>query len=98
MRSRSDYSALDRALHRLALSRPGLQAGMAELEDDLFRKQLDQVPAGGEVFVTGLPRAGTTLLLDLLHGTGEFASLTYRQMPFVLAPLLWDRITRPFRR
>jgi len=98
MRSRSDYSALDRALHRLALSRPGLQAGMAELEDDLFRKQLDRVPAGGEVFVTGLPRAGTTLLLDLLHGTGEFASLTYRQMPFVLAPLLWDRITRPFRR
>jgi hypothetical protein len=98
MRSPSDYSALDRALHRLALARPGLQLGMAELEDDLFRKQLARVPDGGEVFVTGLPRAGTTLVLELLHATGEFASFTYRQMPFVLAPLLWNRIVGPFRR
>jgi hypothetical protein len=71
---------------------------MAELEDDLFAKSLASIRPGGEVFVAGLPRAGTTLLLRLLHTTGEFGSFTYRQMPFVLAPLLWDRISRPFRR
>ncbi len=98
MLSRSDYSRVDRALHRLALARPGLQRGMAEIEDDMFRKELARVPVGGEVVVTALPRAGTTLLLGLLYATGEFASLTYRAMPFVLAPLLWQRISRPFQR
>ncbi len=98
MLSQSDYSFLDRALHRLALARPGLQVGMAEVETDLFRKALARVPIGGEVFVTGLPRSGTTILLNLLYSTGEFASFTYRHMPFILAPLLWDRLSRPFRR
>ena len=40
------------------------------------------------VFVAGLARSGSTLLLDILHQTGEFCSLTYRDMPFVLAPNL----------
>lgn len=98
MRSRTDYSFVDRLLHRVALSRPGLQRSLAEMESDLNRKALDQVPEGGEVFVTGLPRAGTTLVLALLHATGEFAAQTYRHMPFVLAPLLWDSISGRFRR
>jgi hypothetical protein len=46
------------------------------------------------VFITGLPRAGTTLLLELLYRTGEFCSFTYRHMPFVLAPLISGRASR----
>lgn len=98
MLSRADYSFIDRFLHRAALSRPGLQLFMAEMENDLNRKALDQILQGGEVFVTGLPRAGTTLLLTLLHGTDEFAAQTYRHMPFVLAPLTWESISGRFRR
>ena len=98
MLSRADYSLIDRILHRVALARPGLQLGLAEMENDLHRKALDQVPEGREVFVTGLPRAGTTLVLSLLHATGEFAAQTYRHMPFVLAPLLWESISGRFRR
>ena len=51
-----------------------------------------------EVFVTGLPRAGTTLMLELLHATGEFGTYTYRIMPFILAPLLWSKLSRSFRK
>lgn len=98
MLSRADYSLIDRILHRIALGRPGLQLGLAEMENDTHRKALDQVPEGGEVFVTGLPRAGTTLVLTLLHNTGEFAAQTYRHMPFVLAPLMWESISGRFRR
>ncbi|MBD3222244.1 hypothetical protein GF314_13485 [bacterium] len=98
MPSHDDYSWFDRWLHRLALARPGIQVGMAEVENDLHGKTLARVPDGGEVVVTGLARSGTTLLLELLHGTGEFACYTYRHMPFIVAPLLWDRISRPFRR
>ena len=49
-------------------------------------------------FVTSLPRVGTTLLLDVLSALPAFASHTYRHMPFVLCPILWDRISSGFRK
>lgn len=94
----SSYNVLDRALHYLAFSTPLLQRVLSDLECDLFKRELDDVRSRHEVFVTGLPRAGTTLLLELLYGTGEFAAFTYRHMPFVLAPLIWDRIAKSHRR
>jgi hypothetical protein len=50
------------------------------------------------VFVTGLARSGTTILMRELHATGAFRSLTYRDMPFVLAPNLWARLSGRARR
>jgi len=47
---------------------------------------------GPHVFVTGLARSGTTVLMRALFESGQFCSLTYRDMPFVLAPGLWSRI------
>ena len=92
------YGALDRLLHRLAL-----QVGpIAEMSFDV-----DQRMAGGRSrdivglrsrFVAGLARAGTTVLMRRFHTTGAFRSLTYRDMPFVLAPNLWRRLMRSSRR
>jgi len=93
-----NYSVLDRLLHRIAFAHPKLQQLLSDVENDLFRSQLSSTPVKHPVFITGLPRAGTTLLLELLYQTGEFASYTYRQMPFVLAPLLWNRITQNARK
>lgn len=50
------------------------------------------------MFVAGLARAGTTALLRVLHRTGAFCSLTYRDMPFVLAPNTWAGLTALSRR
>ena len=91
--STAQYSTLDRLLHRVAFAHPGLQKVLGDVENDLFKKQLADVEVTRPVFVTGLPRAGTTLLLELLYDTGQFASFTYRQMPFVLNPLLWNRLS-----
>ena len=88
------YSAVDRALHHVAFTLPGVQRALADLETDLYRRQLDAVESRDEIFVTGVPRAGTTLILELLYGTGEFASFTYRDMPFILSPLLWRRFSK----
>lgn len=88
------YSAVDRALHHVAFTVPGVQRALADLETDLYRRQLAAVVSRDEVFVTGVPRAGTTLVLELLYGTGEFASFTYRDMPFILSPLLWRRFSK----
>lgn len=49
---------------------------------------------GKHVFICGLARSGTTLLLRTIYGTGAFSSMTYRDMPMVLNPLLWSRISR----
>ncbi|ASJ70713.1 sulfotransferase [Granulosicoccus antarcticus] len=96
--STSQYSSLDRLLHRIAFIHPGLQKILGDVENDLFKKHLTDVEVRRPVFVTGLPRAGTTLLLELLYDTDQFASFTYRQMPFVLNPLLWNRLSSGSRK
>jgi len=98
MSSAAPYSAADRLLHRIAFSGPGLQRGLAELEDTLFKREFAELPLRSPVFITSLPRAGTTLLLEMLARCPEFAAHTYRQMPFVLCPILWDRLSRRLRK
>lgn len=92
------YSAVDRLLHRLAFATRKAQIGLADLEDVLFRDQLARYELDRPLFITALPRAGTTLLLELCVASGTFASQTYRHMPFVLTPLLWKRLSDGFRR
>lgn len=94
MRFADRYSPVERALHYLAFSVPFVQKALGELENDLFAREREQSSSGRAVFITGLPRAGTTLLLELLYRTDEFCSFTYRHMPFVLAPLISGRASR----
>lgn len=94
----ANYNALDRAVHRFAFCTPIVQKVLAEVESDLFKGRYSDVRSQDEVFITGLPRAGTTLMLELLFGTSEFRSFTYREMPFILAPLLWSKLSRSFRK
>ena len=86
------YGPLDRALHRLAL---GLGA-VAELSFDIDQRlasiDVEAVRRERHVFVSGLARAGTTVLMRRFHASGVYRSLTYRDMPFVLAPNLWRRL------
>jgi hypothetical protein len=88
MRS-STYNRLERWLHWLALEPQPVR----ELAFDLERRYAKPtgVPArrGGAVYVCGLARSGTTVLLRALARCEQFRSLTYRDMPFVLAPNLW---------
>lgn len=91
------YSRADKALHYLAFTAPIVQRMLCEIENDLFERRLEAVTSREELFVTGLPRAGTTLMLELLYGTGEFAAFTYRYMPFILAPMIWSKLTNAKR-
>jgi len=45
------------------------------------------------VFISGLARSGTTMLMRYLYETGQFRSLTYLDMPFVLMPNLWKKLS-----
>jgi hypothetical protein len=92
------YSRLDRLVHRVAFATAGPQFELADLEDRLFRRELAGIEVREPVFITSLPRAGTTTLLQVCSVLDEFACHTYRDMPFLLLPLLWDRLSRGFRK
>lgn len=62
----------------------------------MFGTSWKSASASRPVFITSLARAGTTLLLEILHQLPELACHTYRDMPFILAPVLWSRISGRF--
>jgi len=91
----SEYSRLSKLLHYWALGSRVIAEISHETERSLFssRKETLSVSECKHLFVSGLARSGTTILLSFLHESGQFASLTYEDMPFVLAPNLWKRLS-----
>lgn len=92
------YSVIDRMVHNLAMGQLELQKSLSRMEDKSFDKTHSDITAANPVFITSLPRAGTTLLLEVIARAPDFVSHTYRDMPFLLCPLLWDRVSRRFRK
>ncbi len=92
------YSSVDRMVHKLALGQLDLQKSLSRLEDGLLKADLTAIDAADPVFITALPRAGTTLLLEILAEVPALAAHTYRDMPYLLCPMLWDRLSRGFRK
>ena len=93
----SEYNILDRSLHHIALGSHLVRR--TSLEVDLIKNKNKYANSNLEspVYILGLARAGTTILLEALYSTGIFASFTYRHMPFVLAPGLWSRFSSGHR-
>lgn len=94
----SEYSKLDRLIHGLAFSTSAAQIALADMEDRSYVIKLKDVHPENAVFVTSLPRAGTTLLLETLEASTEFCSHTYRDMPFLLIPLFWSKMATRFHK
>jgi hypothetical protein len=87
----SSYSPVSRFLHRVALGNRWVAEVSFDLEQALLRPR--PISTDRHVFVSGLARAGTTILMQLLHDSGAFNTLTYRHMPFVLMPGLWRKLS-----
>lgn len=91
------YSPLDRLVHRLAFSGP-LRASFERAEAARYAEACENIGIGEPVVIAGLPRAGSTALLQLLAGHPAFASPSYADMPMITAPLLWNDLTGAHRR
>jgi len=89
----NNYNFWQQFLHRIALSPRFMRETMFEIEKSAFLKK-SKIEVKNPVFVTGLARAGTTILLEAIHKSGEFASLSYSDMPFLMAPNLWKKISK----
>ena len=82
----------------MALGSSSVAQASFDLECALHKPGADIPEEGPHVFITGLARAGTTILMRALYETGAFRSLTYRDMPFVLMPNTWAGISAMSRR
>lgn len=77
----SDYSFLDQLLHRVALQSAAVAEMRFDMDQRMVRNDPEEVVEERHVFVSGLARDGTTVLMRNFYATGEFRSLTYRDMP-----------------
>ena len=85
------YSYLEKCLHRLIFNSDSIQSILYDLEKRFFLKEKQN---NKHLFIVGLPRSGTTALLNLFYNTGQFASLIYKDMPFILSPNLWNKLIK----
>ena len=92
-----NYSKLDRLLHKVAFFSPSVQLTAADMEKMVFGKIFADIKAEAPIFITSLPRAGTTLMLEVLHRFPNLATHTYRDMPFVMAPVIWSKLSGNFK-
>lgn len=77
-------------------SAPGILRKVAGLETRFLHKRLEATPVDRPVFVTGLARAGTTMLLELLAQADGVATHRYRDFPFLSTPYFWSRFVNLF--
>lgn len=85
-------------LHRLSFATSSVQIAVADLEDQVYARTLEPIRIDRPVFVTALPRAGTTILLEAIESLPDFVSHTYRHMPFVICPMFWSKFSARFQR
>ncbi len=91
--SRSDY-----ALARLAAAVPAGLKDLGDMETRVLADRLSAVSVEAPVFITGLARSGTTILLDILARVEGVATHRYRDFPFVFTPYYWNRFQDRFAR
>lgn len=96
-RSEKTYTAMDRWLHYLSFKTHTAQISLADFEDRLYANKLAACDESRPIFITALPRAGTTLLLECCAKLPELATHCYRDMPFVLIPCFWSRFSASFQ-
>ena len=88
-----NYSIFQKFLHDLLLRNNFIKKSLYEIEKICFLKEGgSQIKNEVHVFITGLPRSGTTALLNFLYDTNQFSSYTYADMPFIVASNLFSKI------
>lgn len=82
-----NYNSIQRTLHDFVLSKKFINKSLFEFEKLLYLKK-KYIYDQPHIFITSLPRSGTTSILNFIYSTGQYASLTYKNMPFILSPHL----------
>jgi len=85
-----NYSLIEKILHTLVLNNNVIKKSLFEIEKFVFYKNIDDIQNEEHIFITGLPRSGTTILLEYIYKNEQHASFTYNDMPFIMSPNLFS--------
>ena len=72
--------------------RPGLWIRFGNFETRLLADELEPVAVRQPVYVAGLARSGSTILLEVLAAQHDLASHRYSDYPPVFTPYVWNRL------
>jgi hypothetical protein len=78
-------------LSRFAHRAPTILKLLGDVETDFLRPQTRAIHIDRPVFITGLARSGTTILLNLFSSLPKVGTHRYRDYPFLFVPHAWNR-------
>ena len=91
----SDYNSLSKFFHHLSLGSKNVSELSFDLDQKLFSKKKKNIQfKDNHLFISGLARSGTTVLLEILNQSEEFISLTYSDLPFILSPSINSKLIK----
>jgi hypothetical protein len=85
-----EVSRLHDTLGSLVERAPGMFRALGRFETRCIGDELRDVHIDRPIYVCGLARAGTTILLESLAAHPDIASHQYRDFPFVHIPVWWN--------
>ncbi len=88
--------AFDYFLARMSSMGAPLFRELGDMETQWLGEEIKNTLIDRPIFVTGLARAGTTILLNLLSQIEGVATHQYRDFPFLFTPVMWNRMTNRF--
>lgn len=86
--------AIDRStywLGKLVASAPALWFALGRAESTLLEDKLETIAIDAPIYVGGLARSGSTIVLEMLAAHSQAASHRYQDFPFIPTPYVWGR-------
>jgi hypothetical protein len=78
----------------LVCEHPGLWKTIGNLETSIVADKLDAIKIEKPVYVSGLARSGSTILLEILAQTPGLVSQRYKDFPPVFTPYAWNTLLK----
>jgi hypothetical protein len=69
----------------------GFWRKLGVIETKAYQEALDAIAIHRPVYIAGLARSGSTILLEMLARHPDVATHQYRDFPLLFAPVYWDR-------
>src|SRR5262249_28103794 len=76
---------------QFACKRPGFWKHCGNLESRVLAEVLDPIAIEKPIYIAGLARSGSTVLLETIAAFPGVASHRYRDFPFVFTPYWWNK-------
>ncbi len=90
-KAKSAVSSEIRFLSNLVFNARSFWASMGKLESFFLKEDLESIGIEQPIYVTGLARSGTTILLEMLADHAQTSSHVYKDFPMLYTPYWWSR-------